>query len=82
MTVSGSVGTAHQNAIIDIASYDRQYQNDDIPADKIGNNLLNMQKELVSELLADMRAGKDRSEQVVDSAILGKQMGFKRKFGS
>ena len=30
--VSGSIGINRQNAIIDIASYDSQHQNDDIPA--------------------------------------------------
>ena len=82
VTVSGSIVTNRQNAIIGIASYDSQHQNDDkVPAVKMGNNLLSMQKELVPELLADMKAGEDRS-QVVDSAILGKQMGVKRNFGS
>ena len=46
------------------------------------NNLLSMQKELGPDLLSDMKAGEDRSEQVVDSAMLGKQMGVKRNFGS
>ena len=36
------------------------------------NNLLSMQKELGPDLLSYMKAGEDRSEQVVDSAMLGK----------
>ena len=47
----------------------------------MGINLFSMQKELVPELLADMKAGEDRL-QAVDSANLGKQMGVKRNFGS
>ena len=69
VTVSDSIVTNRQNAIIGVASYDSQYQHDDIPADKMRNNLLSIQKELVPELLADMKAGKDRSEQVVDRAM-------------
>ena len=41
-----------------------------------------MKKELGPDLLSDMKAGENRSEQVVDSAMLGKQMGVKRNLAS
>ena len=53
-----------------LAPRDREKDGGHMPADQIFKDLLNMQRQQLSELLPELKASDEKSGQVLDSAVL------------